>query len=356
LICDSSNQPTEVVGIWADITERKRAKETLRQSEERFRQLAENITDVFWICSPDLQKVLYVSPAYERVWGRSAERLREHPQEWFEAILPEERERVAATYGRLTNGEPSVSLEYRITRPGGEVRWIHSRGFQVRDAAGKVIRITGVASDINDRKLAEAELLWKTAFLEAQVDSSLDGILVVNSKGKQLLRNQRMNQLWKIPPDFHTERNDRKLLQFVAAKVKNPEAFIREVENLYAHPDEVSRVEVELIDGTILDRYSSPVVGIDGTFYGRIWAFRDVTDSKQAERRLATQAPSVERWRIQTPSNEATPKIMQAICESEGWDFGAIWEVDKNPIRLRCLEAWHGRNVPPKNWRPRPAN
>jgi signal transduction histidine kinase/ActR/RegA family two-component response regulator len=87
-------------------------------------------------------------------------------------------------------------------------------------------------------------------------------------------------------------------------------------------------------------------VGIDGTFYGRIWAFRDVTDSKQAERRLATQSAISRAIADSNTSNEAMPKIVQAICESEGWDFGAIWEVNKESNRLRCLETWQRPECP----------
>src|ERR1022692_172727 len=137
---------------------RKWSEQTLRDSEEKLRQMAENITDVFYMTSPDLQEMQYVSSAYEHIWGRSAARLYAHPQEWAEAILPEDRERVWTTFRGLEADESSVSVEFRISRPDGDVRWILSRGFQVRDAAGKVIRITSVASDITGRKRSEAEL------------------------------------------------------------------------------------------------------------------------------------------------------------------------------------------------------
>jgi PAS domain S-box-containing protein len=143
--------------LFRDITERKRSEQALRNSDEKFRQLAGNITDVFYMTSPDMQQMHYVSPAYENIWGRSTANLYAHPQEWAEAILPEDRERVWATFGTLAAEGPSVSVEFRIARPDGDVRWILSRGFQVRDAAGKVIRITGIASDITERKQAEAE-------------------------------------------------------------------------------------------------------------------------------------------------------------------------------------------------------
>jgi PAS domain S-box-containing protein len=138
--------------------ERQQAEQGLRESEEKFQQLAENVSDVFWMTSPDLQQVLYVSPAYERVWGRSAAAACENPREWSDAIVPEERDRVFAAFARLMSSESSMSVEYQINLPNGELRWVHSRGFQVRDAAGKVIRLTGIASDITERKKAEQTL------------------------------------------------------------------------------------------------------------------------------------------------------------------------------------------------------
>jgi PAS domain S-box-containing protein len=156
-IRNGRGQTTHFVAIQRDITARKREAEELRESEEKFRQLAENIRDVFWITSPDLQQVLYVSPAYERLWGRSAAKASEHPHEWSDAIVPEDRDRVYASFARLTTGEANVSEEFQIARPNGELRWVHSRGFQVRDAEGKVIRLTGIASDITERRQFEAK-------------------------------------------------------------------------------------------------------------------------------------------------------------------------------------------------------
>jgi PAS domain S-box-containing protein len=159
--------------LQAEIVEHKHAEETLRESEEKFRQLAENITDVFWMTSPDLQKILYVSPAYEKIWGRSVESLYANPHQWAESILPEERERVFAIFSRLAVDEISASAEFHVTRPDGTVRWILSRGFPVRDAAGKVIRLTGIASDLTERHRAENELLERTRLAGFTAEISL---------------------------------------------------------------------------------------------------------------------------------------------------------------------------------------
>jgi PAS domain S-box-containing protein len=130
----------------------------LQASEEKFHQLADNITDVFWITSPDFGTIHFVSAGYEVIWGRSMASFYTHPHQRIESILPAERERVFGVFGGLMGNEPEVSVEYRITRPDGTVRWIHDRGFQVRDASGKLIRLTGIASDITERKQAESAL------------------------------------------------------------------------------------------------------------------------------------------------------------------------------------------------------
>jgi PAS domain S-box-containing protein len=146
--------------IWKfrDITERKRAEETLRESEAKFRQLADHISDAFWIRSADMKTVHLVTAGYEKIWGRQIASLYADSHRWVDDILPEDRERVLAVYARLMASEPQMSVEYRIARPDGTIRWVHARGFQIQDAAGKVVRLAGIVSDITERKQADAAL------------------------------------------------------------------------------------------------------------------------------------------------------------------------------------------------------
>lgn len=131
-----------------------------------------------------------------------------------------------------------------------------------------------------------AELCWKTALFEAQVNSSLDGIVVVDTRGRKVLQNQRMIDLWKLPPHISADSDDARQVQFITQMTRNPQQFFEKVLHLYAHPTEVSRDEIELTNGAVLDRYSSPVVGKDGVHYGRIWTYRDITESWKLEARL----------------------------------------------------------------------
>ena len=144
------------VGLSPDITERKQAEDELRNSEEKFRQLAENTSEVFWMMNPAGTEMLYVSPAYERIWGETCEELYRNPMAWFEAIEPEDRARAHAAFSRQLAGE-SIESEYRIRTRAGEVKWVRDRAFSVRDQAGKITRIVGVAEDITGRKQADAE-------------------------------------------------------------------------------------------------------------------------------------------------------------------------------------------------------
>jgi signal transduction histidine kinase/DNA-binding response OmpR family regulator len=140
--------------------------------------------------------------------------------------------------------------------------------------------------EIVEHKRTEQELRGKTAFLDAQLNSSIDGILVVDSQGRKILQNQQMIKLWKIPHEIAVDLDDKRQLQWATTMLQNPEPFARRVAYLNSNPGEVDREEIELKDGTILDRYSSPVLGKDGTRYGRIWAFRDITERKKIEAQL----------------------------------------------------------------------
>jgi PAS domain S-box-containing protein len=153
-------------GLSADITERKRAEEALRTSEEKFRQLAENILQVFWVSNPAEARVLYVSPAYEQVWGRTCEDLYRHPTDWIEAVVPEDRER-ALGFLSQQRAARAVQAEYRIRTAAGDLKWVLDKAFPVLDGDGRMIRVVGIAEDITERKRAEEIVLKAQAEAEA---------------------------------------------------------------------------------------------------------------------------------------------------------------------------------------------
>jgi len=141
-----------------EMDQRERAAEELRESEARFRQLAENIQDVFLVTSADLTRTLYVSPAYEEVWGRPCAEI--HKKSWQSAIHPADRERVEREQEHIVReGVERGEMEFRIVRPDGHTRWVLTRTFPVMDDGGTVLRRVGIATDITARKQAEAKIV-----------------------------------------------------------------------------------------------------------------------------------------------------------------------------------------------------
>lgn len=140
-----------------DITHIKRIEEALRESEQRFRQLAENIESAFWMFDEQLDRMLYVSPAYSEIFGRSPEAMYKDPQEFMVSVLPEDQSLVESKIERQRSGQPT-EVEYRITRPNGEIRWIRDRAFPIRDESGEIIHVAGIADDITHLKDTEEKL------------------------------------------------------------------------------------------------------------------------------------------------------------------------------------------------------
>ncbi len=148
----------ETLVLVRDVTERRLTENALRESDANLRLLADNVTDVFWIRSADMREVLYMSPGFERIWGRPMRIQYGSPAKWVDYIVPEDRPRVLEVFAGLTADRRSLDIEYRIMRPDGDIRWIRARAFQVRDAQDTLIRNTGIVTDITERKQAEEQL------------------------------------------------------------------------------------------------------------------------------------------------------------------------------------------------------
>ncbi len=147
----------QVIEHFIDVTERRQAELALRESEASFRQLAETIKEVFWVWDVERKRLKYISPAYEKVWGRPRHEVYDDAGKWVQSIHPEDRERVAGDF--FQPHTDTFQIEYRIVDAGGAVRWIWDRGFPVRDGdTGEVYRVIGLAEDITGRKLMEIEL------------------------------------------------------------------------------------------------------------------------------------------------------------------------------------------------------
>jgi PAS domain S-box-containing protein len=277
-----------------DLSEIERAKQALRRSEEQYRRILESMPDVAW--TSDVHgRTRYVSPKIEALLGFSKQELCAGGTHfWLNQIHPEDFGRVSQRYMALFEQQVAFDEEYRIRRKDGTWIWVHDRATRTHEADG-VLCADGFMSDITQRKQAEAELRSKTAFLEAQANSTIDGLLVVDNNGRRLMANERFMELLCIPPELMSEVDDRRMLDYVVSLIRNPESFRAKVEYLYRHPSETSRDEIELKNGVILDRYSAPVVDKNGICYGRIWNFRDMTEQKRNQEVLQQLSLAVEQ-------------------------------------------------------------
>jgi diguanylate cyclase (GGDEF)-like protein/PAS domain S-box-containing protein len=155
---DRKGKVIGLIGTYEDITESKHAEAALRQSEEQFRQLADNIHEVFFVVTPEPVRMVYLSPAYEEIWGRSRQDAYDRPGAWIESVHPEDRERVGTFFFTVSLQGVEGRVEYRVVRPDGSIRWIDARSFPVRDSTGKFIRVVGIAEDTTVRREKENAL------------------------------------------------------------------------------------------------------------------------------------------------------------------------------------------------------
>src|SRR5271169_608756 len=268
---------TRHVATVKDITEMQQAKDELRRSEEKFRRILASTPDVAWT-SDRHGRTIYISPKAEAVLGYTTQEIYAGGAHlWLGQIHAEEFGRVNQAYKALFEKQCAFDEEYRIRRKDGT---LYADGF---------------LCDITRRKQAEAELHSQTAFLEAQANSTIDGVLVVDRYGQKLMQNQRLGELFSIPADLLADKSDGNMLNYVVTLIKDPEAFRAKVNHLYKHPNETSRDEIELKNGMFLDRYSSPVIDKNGMYYGRIWTFRDITERKRNEDVLQQLSLAVEQ-------------------------------------------------------------
>ncbi|MBU1648337.1 MAG: PAS domain S-box protein, partial [Proteobacteria bacterium] len=211
-----------VLALARDISERKQAEEVLRKNEEQLRLIAENISEAFWMADIEIGKTFYISPAYERIWGRSLQSLRENPRSFLEAIHPDDKARVLTDLERKKSGQP-FDHEYRIVRPDGMVRWIWDRGFPVQEPAGKVHRYVGIAQDITERKQVEKVLREQESRYRTLLDQATDAIFVSDMNGRLIDVNREACEglgysreelltlgICDVDPRFETEEHAKK--------------------------------------------------------------------------------------------------------------------------------------------------
>ncbi|WP_427159807.1 PAS domain S-box protein [Aliinostoc sp. HNIBRCY26] len=286
------NELGEVIqfqGVGRDITERKLMEEALRASEEKFRYFAENTHALFWMADIGSGENLYVNPAYEKIWGRSCESLRQNPSSWLDSLHPEDRDRVLDKIERQKRGEPT-NEEYRILRPDGTVRWIWDRGFPICNAQGTIYTYGGVAEDITERKKTEDSLRQSEERLSLALKSAGMGIFDWNLLTNATLWSANMGLLYGLPQDTICP-NPEEFLNLLHPEDRLP--FREAVHNSIKHRQEfISEYRVIWPDGSIhwLSSKGHTYCNETGKPIRMIGTTRNISERKQAEQKIREQA------------------------------------------------------------------
>ncbi len=282
-ILDSEGAVVGILTLSNDITERRRAEIALRESEERFRQLAEGIDEIFWLVAADGTTPLYISPAYEAITGRSRDEAFAQGHLFLDLAHPDDRGTIIAAIARAGTLDAHSDLEYRILRPDGRVRWLRGRSWPVHDEHGRTIRIGGLTADVTEHRLAEEALQESNATLQAILKASPVGISVIDL--------ERQVRLWSPANERIFGWTAEEVLGGTSPTVpddpRDPSrlALQRALFGLTVTDFEAQRRRK---DGTAIDVTfaAAPMRNDDGSIFGVLVLTTDITDRKRLEAQL----------------------------------------------------------------------
>jgi diguanylate cyclase (GGDEF)-like protein/PAS domain S-box-containing protein len=286
IMIDASGEVSGIVVVSRDITERKRAEEALRESEETLRATIESTADGILVIHPE-RRIAYANRRFIEMWhlpeelavaGNDSNDLVTHV---LDQLVDPDRFVASVEQMRWTRGE---RLDTVVCKDGRIFERYRRAMLKDGEIVGRVISLR----DVTERKRAEEALRESEAILKATIESTADGILVVNNAGQVVYPNERFAAMWRIPPALLETHDDDTLLAFVLDQLLDPDAFIAKVRELYQSSRE-SLDSLYFKDDRVFERYSRPLM-LDRQVAGRVWSFRDVTERKHAEEALNEQA------------------------------------------------------------------
>ncbi|AGN02432.1 PAS domain S-box [Salinarchaeum sp. Harcht-Bsk1] len=283
-----SDQFTVLANRIENAVTQARAEHRLEESQRRFRTLLSNVPGMAYRCRNERGwPMRFVSDGCAELTGYERSDLVDGEVSYGRDVVhPDDRDRVWESVQDAVAAREPFRVEYRIRTADGAEKWVWEQGQGVFED-GEPVAVEGFITDVTDRKESQERLEYQSSLLEAQMETTIDGLLIVDEDRTVVSYNDRFAEMWEIPEELVGAESEGALLDWaVENKVAEPEAFRDHVEKLYEGTEETSRDEVRLTDGRVFDRYSAPVIGDDGTNYGRLWVFRDITERKEHEQEL----------------------------------------------------------------------
>ena len=274
---DADGKLISYEGVIKDITVHKQNEEALL----KLKKAVDSSSEAVFLTDSE-GYFTYINPAFTNLYGFNADEVigKSTPRILKSGLYS------PADFTRFWNILLSGNevKEERINKTkDGKLLTIENAANPIVDEKKNIVGFLGLQRDISERKKAEELLLSRTILLETQIETTIDGIVVVDDNGRTIILNNRFSSLWEIPQKVIDKKEDVKMLDYIAGKLKNPPEFLLNVEYLTKHPDEKTGKEIQLTDGRFFDWYTASMLDAKGKNYGRIWFFRDITSRKMTE-------------------------------------------------------------------------
>lgn len=320
-IMDNGGKIIKWLGTNTDITKLKELQNQLIESENRYRLLADNLPIVSYIINPDVNATIsYWNKTWLEYTGQNHQEA--IGKAWDNTIHPDDIKKVFEIYvPAFEKREPYTIPAVRVRRHDGVYKWHLFTANPRFLPNGEFVGYIGIGLDINEQKVTLSQLEYRKALLEAHLEASLDGILLVDTNGKILSYNQRFVDIWNMPQQIVDDKNDDAALTFALTQLVHPKQFSEKVKWLYENLNETSIDELEFLDGKIIERYGYPVIAEDGSRYAWSWIFRDITEQRKSVIKIKE---SEERFRFLA---QTLPQLVWVTDGSGNPEFASSrWE------------------------------
>jgi PAS domain S-box-containing protein len=283
---------TRIIVMLSDITEQRRVEKSLRESEAKYRSILESITEGYY--EVDIAgNFTFVNDSVCQMLGHARDELIGVNNRQYTDI--ENAKKLYQAFNKVYKaGEATKGFDWEVIRKDGTIRSVESSISLIKDSKGQPTGFRGIVRDITERKLSEEALKEALSLISATLESTADGILVVDREGKIASLNKKFVEMWAIPESIIELHDDNQALTFVMDQLQSPENFLAKVRDLYAKPDAESFDILNFKDGRIFERYSKPQC-IGDQIVGRVWSFRNITEQKKAEKALQKSEEEAKR-------------------------------------------------------------